>query len=96
MIGGATIRAASGGITRRRLQTTVVALVVCVSTASTVVALALVVNSNAPFDHAFASQHGADIVATIDTSKVSAAGLRPDRAPRRRDRGRRPVPRRRS
>ena len=54
MTSGATIRAVRGGISRRRLQTTVIALVVLVSTASTVLALALVVNSNAPFDHAFA------------------------------------------
>jgi len=59
------LRAARGGIARRRLQTVVVALVVLISTTSTVVALALVVNSEAPFDHAFASQRGADIAAAI-------------------------------
>jgi putative ABC transport system permease protein len=75
MTGGATIRTVRGGITQRRLQTTVIALVVLVSTASTVLALALVVDSNAPFDHAFARQHGADIVATIDPSKTSASSL---------------------
>jgi putative ABC transport system permease protein len=74
MTGGATIRAVRGGISRRRLQTTVIALVVLVSTASTVLALALVVDSNAPFDHAFARQRGADIVATIDPT-VSASSL---------------------
>ena len=74
MTGGATIRAVRGGISRRRLQTTVIALVVLVSTASTVLALALVVDSNAPFDHAFARQRGADIVATIDPA-VSASSL---------------------
>ncbi len=74
MTGGATIRAVRGGITRRRLQTTIIALVVLVSTASTVLALALVVDSNAPFDHAFARQRGADIVATIDPT-VSASSL---------------------
>ncbi len=75
MTSGATIRTVRGGITRRRLQTTVIALVVLVSTASTVLALALVVDSNAPFDHAFARQHGADIVATIKPSKASASSL---------------------
>lgn len=65
MRGAATMRAVRGGIARRRLQTGVVAFVVLISTASTVVALALVVNSEAPFDHAFATQRGADIVATI-------------------------------
>ena len=53
MRGGATFRAVRGGIARRRLQTIVVALVVLVSTAATVLALALVVDSNAPFDRAF-------------------------------------------
>jgi putative ABC transport system permease protein len=65
MSSGAILRAVRGGIARRRLQTVVVTLVVLISTASTVVALALVVNSEAPFDHAFASQHGADITAAI-------------------------------
>lgn len=65
MSSGATFRAVRGGIARRRVQTIVVALVVLISTASTVVALALVVNSEAPFDHAFATQHGADIAATF-------------------------------
>ena len=74
MNGAATLRAVQGGIARRRLQTGVVALVVLISTASTVVALALVVNSEAPFDHAFATQHGADIVATI-APNVGAASL---------------------
>ena len=74
MSGGATLRAVRGGIARRRLQTGVVALVVLISTASTVVALALVVDSEAPFVHAFATQRGADIVATI-APNVGAASL---------------------
>src|ERR1700746_2696861 len=75
MTGAATLRAVRGGIARRRVQTVVVALVVLISTASTVVALALVVNSEAPFDHAFAAQRGADIAATIapDVGAVSLA-----------------------
>ena len=63
---GPTFRAVRGGIARRRLQTIIVALVVLVSTAATVLALALVVDSNAPFDHAFSAQRGADIVAAVD------------------------------
>jgi putative ABC transport system permease protein len=74
MTAGATVRAVRGGITRRRLQTTVIALVVLVATASTVLALALVVDSNAPFDHAFSRQRGADIAATIEPS-VGASSL---------------------
>ena len=74
MSGGSILRAVRGGIARRRVQTVVVALVVLISTASTVVALALVVNSEAPFDHAFAAQRGADIAATI-APDVGAASL---------------------
>ncbi len=74
MNSASTFRAVRGGIARRRLQTVVIALVVLISTASTVVALALVVNSEAPFDHAFASQRGADIAATI-APNVAAASL---------------------
>jgi putative ABC transport system permease protein len=75
MSGGSILRAVRGGIARRRVQTVVVALVVLISTASTVVALALVVDSEAPFDHAFAAQRGADIAATIapDVGAVSLA-----------------------
>ena len=73
MSAAATVRAVRGGIARRRLQTSVVAVVVMISTASTVVALALVVNSDAPFDHAFAKQRGADIVATIASSTSTAS-----------------------
>ena len=67
---GPTFRAVRGGIARRRLQTIIVALVVLVSTAATVLALALVVDSNAPFDHAFSAQRGADIVAAVDPAVV--------------------------
>ena len=68
MSSGSVLRAVRGGIARRRLQTLVVVLVVLISTTSTVVALALVVNSAAPFDHAFASQRGSDITAAIAPS----------------------------
>ena len=74
MSDAAILHAVRGGIFRRRLQTGVVAFVVLISTASTVVALALVVNSEAPFDHAFATQRGADIVATF-APNVAAARL---------------------
>ena len=72
---GAVARAVRGGIARRRLQTGVIGLVVLISTATTVLALALVVDSNAPFAHAFATQRGADIVATFDPSPVTTAQL---------------------
>jgi putative ABC transport system permease protein len=75
MSAAAVARAARGGVSRRRLQTFVIGLVVLVSTAATVVALALVAVSNAPFDHAFAAQRGAEVAADIDASKVTDAQL---------------------
>jgi putative ABC transport system permease protein len=57
------------------VQTTVIGLVLLVSTATSVLALALVADSNAPFDHAFAADHGADAVVTIDSSRATSAQL---------------------
>lgn len=73
---GAVARAVRGGIgRRRRVQTIVIALVLVVSTASSVLGLALVVDSHATFDHAFAAQRGAHVVATVDTSRATPAQL---------------------
>ena len=73
---GATLRAMRGGLGRRRLvQTIVISLVLIVSTASSVLALALVADSHATFDHAFSAQHGAHLVATVDTSRATRAQL---------------------
>jgi putative ABC transport system permease protein len=72
---GPVARAMRGGLTRRRVQTVVICLVLLVSTAASVLALAIVVDSNAPFDHAFAAQHGADIVASVDYAKATTAQL---------------------
>ena len=44
----------------------VIGLVVLVSTAACTLALGLLVDSNAPFDHAFAAQHGAHVTATVN------------------------------
>ncbi|MGH9090648.1 MAG: FtsX-like permease family protein [Acidimicrobiales bacterium] len=57
------------------MQTVVVGLVVFVATAASMLALGLVVDSTTPFDHAFAAEHGADVVATIDPSRVTRAEL---------------------
>lgn len=63
-----TARAAMG---RRRLQTFVIGLVVLLSTATIVVALALLDASSAPFDRAFAAHKGAHVVAAYDSTKVT-------------------------
>src|SRR5580704_1803624 len=72
---GPVARAARGGLTRRRVQTIVIGLVLLISTGASVLALAIVVDSNAPFDHAFRAQHGADVVAAMDTGKATTAEL---------------------
>src|SRR5215470_19252630 len=64
-------RVAGGGLTRRRLQTIVIGLVLLVSCAASVLALGLVVESESPFDHAFAAQHGADVTAVVNPGRAS-------------------------
>ena len=85
---GAVARAVRGGIGRRRgVQTIVIALVLVVSTASSVLGLALVVDSHATFDHAFSAQHGAHVVATVDSLARDAGATRRHRPPPAGDRG---------
>lgn len=68
-------QALRGGVTRRRLQAVVIGLVLLVSIGASVLGLALLVDSNAPFDTAFAAQHGADATVTVDASKATTAQL---------------------
>jgi putative ABC transport system permease protein len=68
-------RAVSAGLTRRKVQTLVIGLVLLVSTGACVLALGLVVDSSAPFDRAFAAQHGADVVVTIDRAVATPEQL---------------------
>jgi putative ABC transport system permease protein len=72
---GSVGRAVRGGLARRRVQVIVISLVLMVSTGASILALALVADSNAPFDHAFASDHGADVTATLDAARVTASQL---------------------
>jgi putative ABC transport system permease protein len=59
------VRAARGGLSGRRVQAIVIGLVVFCSTAASTLAVGLLADSDAPFSHAFAAQHGADVTATI-------------------------------
>jgi putative ABC transport system permease protein len=72
---GPVLRAMRGGLTRRRVQAAVIIVVLLVSTSASVLGLALAVDSNAPFDHAFAAQRGADATATVDSAAASPAEL---------------------
>jgi putative ABC transport system permease protein len=72
---GPVFRAVRGGVARRRVQTVVIGLVILVSTAASTLGLGLIVDSNGPFQHAFAVQHGAHLVATIDSARATNAQL---------------------
>jgi len=74
-VSGAVWRASRAAVRRRRLQTFVIGLVVLTSTVALVVALGLLDAASAPFDHTFAKQRGAHLVATFDPAKVSDAQL---------------------
>jgi putative ABC transport system permease protein len=75
MTAAPVIRAVAGGLARRRVQTVVIALVALISTSACVLAVALLVDSSAPFDHAFAVRRGAHVRAAIDPSKATAAQM---------------------
>jgi putative ABC transport system permease protein len=59
------VRAARGGLSGRKVQAIVIGAVVLVSTAASTLALSMLVDSNTPFDHAFAAQHGAQVTAIV-------------------------------
>ena len=65
MRGIPAIRAARSGLSGKKTQAMVVGTVVLVSTAASTLALGLLVDSNAPFDKAFAAQHGAQVTAIV-------------------------------
>jgi putative ABC transport system permease protein len=67
------VRAVSGGVTHRKVQTVVIFTVLLVSTASATLGLGLLLDSNGPFQHSFAAQHGADVAASIDSAKATAS-----------------------
>ena len=71
--GGPAVRAARSGLSGRRVQTAVIGLVLLISTAASTLALGLLVDSNAPFDHAFAAQHGSEVTASAQASTAQLA-----------------------
>jgi putative ABC transport system permease protein len=64
-----------GGLAGRRLQALVIGVVMLATAAASTLAAGLVADSNAPFDHAFAAQRGADIAVIMNPAKVSAGEL---------------------
>ena len=67
------VRAARGGLSGRRVQAIVIGVVVLVATAATTLALGLLVDSNAPFDHAFAAQRGSEVTVAAQASPAQLA-----------------------
>jgi putative ABC transport system permease protein len=64
-----------GGLAGKRVQVSAIGLVLLASAAASTLAAGLIMASNAPFDHAFAAQHGADAALTVNARKASAAEL---------------------
>ncbi|WP_327289792.1 ABC transporter permease [Streptomyces sp. NBC_01198] len=67
---GKVVRA---GVGRRRVQTVVMVLTTMMAVTASIMAGGLVVASQAPFDHAFARQHGAHLAGRFDGGRASAA-----------------------
>lgn len=67
--------AARAAVRRRRLQTTVIGIVVGLSSVLIVLALALLAAASGPFDQAYARQQGAHLVASFDSGKTTDAAL---------------------
>ncbi|MEU8526937.1 FtsX-like permease family protein, partial [Streptomyces sp. NPDC048629] len=63
------------GLGRRRVQTLVIGLTTMMAVAASVLGGTLLVVSDAPFDDAFARQHGAHLSIQFDASKVNAGQL---------------------
>jgi putative ABC transport system permease protein len=71
----AVIRAARGGMGGRRLQVVIIALVVLAACAASTLAVGMLADAHSPFDHAFATQRGADVDATVSTAVASSSRL---------------------
>jgi putative ABC transport system permease protein len=67
------VRAARGGLVGRKVQAFVICAVVLISTAASTLALSMLVDSNAPFDHAFARQHGAQVTTSVTGATAAEA-----------------------
>jgi putative ABC transport system permease protein len=69
------IRTATGGLLRHKMQAVVIGMVLLISTASATLGFALLAASNAPFQHAFGAQRGADVTVTVNAARASSAEL---------------------
>ena len=72
----AVIRKSLADLGRRKVQTAVILFVVFLSSLSATLALTLLVESDAPFDHAFQQAQGAHLTMTFAASAVTESELR--------------------
>ena len=68
-------RVVRSGLNRRWVQTAVITLSTAAAVTAGVLGVGLLVASNAPFDHAFAAQHGAHLTVLTDRTKATTAQL---------------------
>jgi hypothetical protein len=73
--GGAVLKAASAGATRRPVQTVVVFVVLTMATTAALVALTLASTPTSAFQAVSTRYHVADLAVTIDATKVTSAQL---------------------
>ena len=66
-----SVRTASGGPFRHKVQAFVLGMVLLVSTASATLGLALLAVSSGPFDHAFNAQRGAHVALTMNPARAA-------------------------
>jgi putative ABC transport system permease protein len=71
----AVLRQALAELRRRRLQTMVIAVVALLTSGAATLAANLLLETDAPFQHAFAAANGAHLTLTFDGTAVSAAEL---------------------
>ncbi|HEY0492708.1 MAG TPA: ABC transporter permease, partial [Candidatus Dormibacteraeota bacterium] len=72
----AVLRTSLGDLRRRKVQTFVLAFVLFLASLSTTLSLTLLVETDAPFDHAFAQSQGAHLTMTFAAASVSESQLR--------------------
>jgi putative ABC transport system permease protein len=69
------IRTATGGVTRHKVQTVVIGLVLLIATASATLGLTLLAASHVPYQRAFTAQRGADLAVTVNPARATSAEL---------------------
>ncbi|CAM5708738.1 ABC transporter permease [Streptomyces aurantiogriseus] len=68
-------RVVRAGVGRRRVQTAVLVMTTLMAVTASVLAVGLLAASRAPFDRAFAQQHGAHLTGQFDGTRATAAQL---------------------